>query len=325
MHQANHDNLGSMGRTVLGLLVLGFSSALFGAMVVGPRLSERLSSGGSLGSSLSSPPPLPPARTPDTTALASSLGSDASQLPSETGQAEPQLAADDAGGSSGPATAAEGSLGIPGAAEPEHPPVEAPTLAAGDDRSAPTPEPPARPEVSPPTTVVRTEPERTVKVEERSGPVESRRRDTAERANPDRSPSENPAKRVRDPAAGPSEATPPRRTARRETARPEGAPVSRVDEGPARERPSEPAVVGAATADGSKVFRVRSGRLRSREDAERLRDDLNKEKGRQAFIVRDGENYRVQLGVFSRRGNAEKVAESLKERKVETEITSPDE
>jgi cell division protein FtsN len=78
----------------------------------------------------------------------------------------------------------------------------------------------------------------------------------------------------------------------------------------------------AATAeeeDGSTVYRVRVGRYKTREEAEKVRDEINKTGAASAvFLV--GDTYRVQIGAYGTRARADEVAAELKARNYASEV-----
>jgi len=84
--------------------------------------------------------------------------------------------------------------------------------------------------------------------------------------------------------------------------------------------PREPAASETTTPEG-KLFRVRVGRVTTREDAERLRNDLRDNVGIDAFLVRSGEGFRVQTGAYRARANAEKIAAELRAGSFRPEVT----
>jgi hypothetical protein len=77
----------------------------------------------------------------------------------------------------------------------------------------------------------------------------------------------------------------------------------------------------AAPAPEGKLYRVRVGRVTSREDAEKLRDELRDNAGIDAFLVRSGEGFRVQTGAYRARVNAEKIAAELRAGSFRPEVT----
>ena len=69
------------------------------------------------------------------------------------------------------------------------------------------------------------------------------------------------------------------------------------------------------------VYRVRVGRYTSLEEAERVRDEVNMAAGTPASVVRIGVRYRVQVGAFKNRVNAEQAAENLRALKYRAVVT----
>ena len=90
------------------------------------------------------------------------------------------------------------------------------------------------------------------------------------------------------------------------------------------EEPEEPAAAAeraptAAQEDGSTVYRVRVGRYKTREEAEKVRDEINKSGAASAvFLV--GDSYRVQIGAYTTRARADEVAAELKARNYASEV-----
>ena len=75
----------------------------------------------------------------------------------------------------------------------------------------------------------------------------------------------------------------------------------------------------AAEEDGSTVYRVRVGRYKTRDEAEKVRDEINKTGAASAvFLV--GNTHRVQIGAYTTRARADEVAAELKARNYASEV-----
>ena len=78
---------------------------------------------------------------------------------------------------------------------------------------------------------------------------------------------------------------------------------------PVKVAKSAPAPVAAES--GSFVH-IRVGSVQSHDDAAKLRDEIAKSTGQEATLQPTGDGYQVQVGAYKHRGNAQKVAETLR-------------
>jgi cell division protein FtsN len=68
-------------------------------------------------------------------------------------------------------------------------------------------------------------------------------------------------------------------------------------------------------------FRVRLGRFSSRDEADRLRSEVERTGVGEVTIVRDGDAFAVQAGAYRARENAERVAAELRSRSFQPEVS----
>lgn len=326
MGRKQQSGFGVVARTGVSLLALGFGSALFGAMVVGPRLGGLLNRDGVSAESR------PPAA--ETRLASANLNADDDQslrqaeavapTPSEP---EPEVAE--------PATAPEEE-------------TENPDLIQYAEGTGPSPGVTPEDVVETPEPAATVEPEPSLPIEPRTVKAEPVSRRAAEPKVERLSEPEKPTVRERKPEVARSkrepeakQAEPEKRKPERAATRPKSEPETRVTERAPRtasakvetdkrtpERvesnkpfaPREAAAPEALTPEG-KLFRVRVGRVTSREDAEKLRDDLRDNVGIDAFLVKSGDGFRVQTGAYRARANAEKIAAELRAGSFRPEVT----
>jgi hypothetical protein len=234
-----HSRRGDAWHTALGFLALGFASALFGALVVGPRLAP-----GEKAAHAASEPPREhsaPARTE----------------PRPRRDAERELARDVTR-----AVARASSEEQPEEREePKAPAAEVEIREAPRAEAAPKPEETAQPE-------------------------------------PDR-PAEEP-KAEEKPAATPAAEDRPR--TRRE----------REDKSPTERPATAEATPEAKPAEATRFYRVSVGRFDTQEEAQQLRQEILEKTGKAAHLVQLADGFRVQMGAFRHRTNAERAAEELR-------------
>lgn len=368
MSQTREDNLSSVGRTALGLLVLGFSSAVFGALVVGPRLGEQLVPAASALERRTASGQQPAGSDEETASVAREGGDVLASAampepgaPSETSTSDRSQAAAGVSGPEPTGSGPETNLGMPGAADTptdsqENVTATLPTAlpgAAGTSLQASGSDSP-RPAVA---VDAAAEQERTAAKAreaealrareaearaERQREEERRRERAAELARQERERKlaqererEREAEREREQrlaaererreeeqrreAARKSRKEAPQRTvagADRKNARDQARPAAseraeRKTEPSPRTSPVVLPAVRPEVAEDQGVFKVRVGRFKSREEAEKVRDALIRSAGKEAFLVREGETYRLQVGAYKDRANADKVAEEL--------------
>ncbi len=378
MSQTREDNLSSVGRTALGLVVLGFSSALFGALVVGPRLGEQLVPAASALEKRPVSGPQP-AASDETAGVAQEGGEQLASVDVAERDAPPGISTSDttevatgdpAQEPAGPD--ADPDQGIPGAADAD-PKTNANGVTAlpaalpgapGASRVAAEVAPPQPAVAADDTDRLAAEREREAAREREAEAqrlkeaaarsrreAEERRQRAAELARQERErrqaeerERERAAEREREAQAKEREREQrlaAERERREEEQRREAARKPRsqgprraaadADRKPQRQaiRPSatDPAerkaavsprassaalpVIRPEVAEDQGVFKVRVGRFKSREEAEKARDALNRSAGKEAFLVRDGETYRLQVGAYKDRANADKLAGEL--------------
>lgn len=212
------------------------------------------------------------------------------------GGAETSAAAEPDAAASAPAA----SVSTPAQAEPPAPPAPEPpfkvSLKSSDDEAA---EAEASPPPPPAEEVRHSEPERPVRRVQETPPV--REAAAAERTRSTRRP---------DPDVAAAVAT------RRERSRPE---LVEAPKSPPARKPEPPAVESAAAAED--VYSVRVGRFASRDEAVAYGKKLAEEAGQESFPVEEGGRFRLQVGVFRAKGNAEAAVSQLKEKDVKATVT----
>lgn len=286
---------GGAAGTALGLLILGFSSAVFGAMVIGPTLGKAAHA--------RAPEPDPAAR--DVLDTAERL--DRERTVAAVEDEEPPAVSVRPDPFTLPDSAAEPSE-LPrepdsAVAEPPLPPLHP----AEPTEKKPEPTPAARPARSaeaPPKTT--------------PGPAA----DLARRLTPERAPAR--AERSEMPrTTEPPAPTPPRETPRAAPSRPE-APLRPPAEPAATPAPSVPTPAAGPAAEPAPagLFRVRVGAYKNQAEAEAARREANRTPGTAATIYRVGDTYRVQVGAFRKKENADRIAEQLRARNLPVEVTS---
>lgn len=155
---------------------------------------------------------------------------------------------------------------------------------------------------------------------------------TTLRSTPTRSQTAAPSRREQEirsviapePMAVPSPVSPPapKKVAPAPVSQPTPAPVSRPVPAPESQKPTV-APSGAtkpASAVSSAAFRVQVGAFRSRENAEALVRRLQ-EDGFQPYINYAGGIYRVRIGPFSNRADVDRLAEELRAKNYDVFIT----
>jgi cell division protein FtsN len=80
--------------------------------------------------------------------------------------------------------------------------------------------------------------------------------------------------------------------------------------------PAAPDAEGAA----QRVYRIRVGRFSSREEAEKVRAEVDRASGGGASVYKIGETYRVQVGAYRRKENADRVSAALRSRSLQPEV-----
>lgn len=150
---------------------------------------------------------------------------------------------------------------------------------------------------------------------------------TTLRSTPTRSQTAAPSRRQQEirsviapePMAVPSPVTP---SAPKKVNQPTPAPVSRPAPAPVSQQPAvAPSVVTRPVGDvGSAAFRVQVGAFRSRKNAEVLVRRLQ-EDGFQPFINYSAGMYRVRIGPFSNRADADGLAEELRAKNYDVFVT----
>jgi hypothetical protein len=365
------DSFGVVARTGFSLLLLGFGSALFGAMVIGPGLGRFLGDddrtvrsarpaavrvasaapGGDEGLGIpgvadSTPDESSSTTDPDLAQYREGTGAESGLPPEVMSDAETQSLTGDEPTESEPQPATA-------PAEPDNPQPEAtrdqdrsPTPVSRRTEPAAVRSPEPKPEREPRT---EGEPKRNER-EPRRVEAEPKRTERTTRHEPEpkrteaRRTEEEPRRSEREPRRAETETrrtdrdrserdaarseTEPRRTERepRRTERTDPRPASDSSRKPFEPRgasnvETEKPVVAAAPATDGKLFRVRVGRVTSREEAEKLRDEVRTTVGIDAFLVRSGSGYRVQAGVYRDKVNAEKIASDLRTGNVRPEVT----
>lgn len=249
---------GGVGGTALGLLALGFSSAVFGALVLGPRMNGFLGAEGKKAK--------PAAARQEARARRIAMDS---PTRSSRRRAEPRKNTQVA------AVPRTENRPVERAAEPEKKRAELERGVAAAEPAAPKPVETerARQEAEPAPVKMRV-------------PAEPRRRS--------------------EPAAAKPDPETPKAAAPAPEEKPAPAPIAPVSAPTAQE--GEPA-----------VYRVRVGRYKSRDEADKVRQALAKE-GRKPSVFLVGDTYRVQVGAFRSKTNAEKIAEGLRSRSYLTEV-----
>jgi hypothetical protein len=117
------------------------------------------------------------------------------------------------------------------------------------------------------------------------------------RRRPDLQEESTPSERRPEPASEPA-----RPDGRKETVKPENDGAN-----------SEESV------EGRRVYRVQSGKFNTREEAQKAQLELAKS-GKGGFLVPAGDGFRLQLGVFKSRENAEKAAEAARAQSIMVDI-----
>lgn len=314
---------GSAGKTALGLLVLGCSSAVFGALVVGPNLGKRLGSDTPITVEKRKPaaPRMAQASAPEPDAQLQPTRSERSRA--DAGEEAPSVNIRRSEERAAPVerertpeprrTETERSPRPEPVAEPPDEPVSA----APSHRERPRRE--AAPERSE-TRETRREPEPEVPAPRR----QEREREAPERTAPARPRDVMPELRRDTPPerkapaprkleeAKPAEKREPRATPRLASAR---VPPART--APAAENPPD---VSSGSESG-KVFRVRIGWFRERGAAEEVCQHLNETSAVKASVVPVGRSFRVQVGAYRNRTNAERVADELRARSFAPDVT----
>jgi hypothetical protein len=69
------------------------------------------------------------------------------------------------------------------------------------------------------------------------------------------------------------------------------------------------------------TYKVRVGQFNSRDEATKFRDELFNKTGNNAFLVKVGESYRVQVGVYRQKQSADRMAEALRAHSYQAEVT----
>jgi cell division protein FtsN len=333
-----NDENGSVGRTALGFLALGFASALLGVTVVGPAIGKRMSPPASPAAPLAETPaeapprmatvppvsptldvPAPASADPATLQPATARASD----PAPEGVLKPADTppAPDTEPTPTPLVVTPERKPAPErASEPEapassHAPKDEPRHEAApksDRRRVPAPEPEA---------TVEEPPLRTSRRHKGADTPKKERLKTREDApeEPDATPRRAQV-REETPAPKPRAERPKRsheEKARGEAARSQPAAVVKPerhvkDEVPAPEKP-------AFDVD-QPVYRVRVGQFKTRDEAEKIRQKLGADKDT-ASIIHAGDAYRVQVGAFRSRENADKAAGALRSRNYQPEVS----
>ncbi|MFN3653044.1 MAG: SPOR domain-containing protein [Armatimonadota bacterium] len=286
---------------LLGLVGLGVASGIFGAFFVGPRLSEWTDEEPTRQTAS--------ARVPSRAAKADEPARD------EAPEEQPRVAIH--------------SARAERPAEPErkserdsHPPISDRELA--ELTYDPDADPSTRDSAEEPVRVAvrrgEGEPDRG-ESEERERRREEERRAEERRREEERREEERREARERE--AREREAR--ERAERERTARQPATPAPKP--APAKPAPAKPAapVTAAGTeaapaADAGPLLRVRLGRFKSREDAEKLRQELGETPGAVPAVVKVGEDYRIQVGAFRQRENVDKLLQELRARNYRPEV-----
>ena len=304
---------GAVARTALSLLGLGLGSAVFGALVVGPAIGKTVAQDNS-----------------------------PSHRGAGSGQADRERLLRDALGLHHSETAA--GTRTPARTEEGHVRLTSSEVPASRRSVARDEEPERQPVREADATSERTNGSRSVTSsadEERTTPAEAetpRKKTTSRREEADSSEEDAPrAKSTREkhvrrtvepdePVTHPivSEPSEPRAAAISDTRRTERH-STHEDATPSRKHDEDVRVADAAPAEteteGAKLYRVRVGKFESREDAEKLRDELKQTAGVTAFLVKVPDGYRVQTGAYKHRSNAEKIAGNLRSHSYRPQVT----
>jgi cell division septation protein DedD len=99
------------------------------------------------------------------------------------------------------------------------------------------------------------------------------------------------------------------RTSRAEHSEPEREHVKRSS----HRAHDDTAAAADTSPDSAKVFAVELGRFRTREGAEQLKEQISRSSGKDGYIISTPSGFRLQMGIFRHRVNAEKIADTLKE------------
>lgn len=368
MGRKQQSGFGVVARTGVSLLALGFGSALFGAMVVGPGLGgllnredvsaenrrpaaeTRLASADLSGEDsqplreTAEPAPEPSAtETPDVSEAPPAVPEEETENPdliryADGTSASTGIPPEALSGAGAPAQPEAVDLHRTRPAEPPAPDDSMPEPASRVKESRREPEAtPAPRRTAEPKSERVSEPEkapvRVRKPEPTEPSVTESRRPRAER-KPDRSERTVEAAKVEPEKRKPERAE---RIVERPKSEPEKRAPERRERGASAKvetdkrkpervesnKPFAPREIAAsdAPAPEGKLYRVRVGRVTSREDAEKLRDELRDNVGIDAFLVKSGEGFRVQTGAYRARVNAEKIAAELRAGSFRPEVT----
>lgn len=284
--------------TIAGLLVLGLTSALVGALVVAPTLApKRLAMASDLPEEVAKPAPTKkPVMTDAELRAMATLN---------TGANSP---------ANGPAGAAEtlGPGNVPGANGPDESLGNSSVTIRTPGEVVGPPLPPGyrRPES---TTARETE---TVTSSDRRGS-----RDDEKSLLPENGTSksddeaDNPSSgRRRERRDSDGEPTASERRNGESTSSPERTEPGKEDE----PKPGEGSEA-ERSAGRSRVYRVQSGKFNTREEAQKAQLELAKS-GKGGFIVPSGDGYLLQLGVFRSRENAEKAADAARAQSIVVDV-----
>lgn len=349
MSRKQENSFGVVARTGFSLLALGFGSALFGALVVGPMLGK------SVGQDRRSTarPATSETRLASTVLNNAASNSDRETSRSSKAEAEREEKSDSksefvegpgtdvaisstAGSYSGPtedpdATSADEAGGT---GEPERPKatvrsdpftapapvrVEAPKpVEAPKERTVVEPEPPKRSERTerpaheehPRERATRREAD--TPREARGQRVEETPRERKSERREESTPAREERKSSRDRVAEEPTRNRTRDEDRGNTRTPSTRKSEKVETTRTAKAAEAPGEAEQARGEEAKLYRVRVGRVHPRETAEKLRDELKDSTGVEAFLVPVGEGFQIQTGAYKRKANADKIAATLR-------------
>jgi hypothetical protein len=296
---------GSVGRALVNLLVVGVGSAVVGAVVIGPKIAGQLPYA-----------PFAPAREQRASAELPVSDHSGEAAGSENEEGAPRErrhrrhrteSSDETSRSDRPAQSEQSDSPAPGGARLEDagasvtiiPRDDEPPAAATSDTGASMAGPRDREPSQPRSRARRTEDARAEPARDAAphdtAPRE-RRRTRRERPEPDSAVRESvpSGRRTRD-----------------------AEPISRPILSPERDPQLLPGDEAPRT-----LFRVRVGRYESQEAAQRLLDEMSAAVGLGGSVVRIGSHYRVQVGAYASRANADKIADTLRSRSYTPDVSA---
>lgn len=339
MGRKQESGFGVVARTGVALVALGFGSALFGALVVGPGIGSflnrdeaALARKAEAETRLASANLEPEADHTLRTAVATAQERPEAKPAAEASTASPSPFTEDGTENPDLERYEEGvgaETGLPpdadltaettvASAASEPAPAKAPTaIATPEPAPAKAPTATAAPEpakVDEPRPVAQARPRESTREvaqpETRTTPRAERRRESA--TTEERKSAEvRETRRAERSTAAAKPAPEPTKSSKAEPAKP-AAQRETADTAPKGTEPK---------ATPEKLYRVRVGRVSPRADAEKLRDELRELTGVDAFLVRSGDGYRVQTGAYRDRANAERIAAELRAGNFRPEVT----